>query len=102
DLQVVADLAGCSVEDLRRCISRWSRESDPPIRCSARVCYLVSKEDAWSLLAEFLTPGDMQRLERHALHILGAPDPRFDLPPDERWLAESLGHEQEFSKHLRE
>lgn len=102
DLQVVADLAGCSVEALRRCISRWSRESDPPIRCSAQVCYLVSKEDAWSLLSEFLTTDDMQRFERHALHILGAPDPRFDLPADERWLAEPLGHKLEFSKHLRE
>ena len=63
DLCVVADLAGCSLDELRRCINRWSRESDPPIRCSAGVCYLVSKEDAWSMLADFLVPEDLERFD---------------------------------------
>lgn len=102
DPEVVSDLAGCSVDELRRWIARWSREADPPTRSSARVCYLTSNEDAWSLLAEFFTPEDMQRFEQHALQILGVPDPRYDLPPDDRWLAEPLGHRQEYSKHLRE
>lgn len=56
----------------------------------------------WSLLARYLTRADLERFEEVALDVLGTPDPRFDLPDDQRWMVGTLGDSPRCSGLLRE
>jgi hypothetical protein len=86
DRQAVASIAGSSYDELKEHLLRWANESDPPIRRIDETWYLVSPEDAWSLLSRYLTRAELERFEAVAVELLGTPDPRFDLAPD-NWAA---------------
>ena len=64
--------------------------------------FLISKDDSWSLLARHLTPDDLKLFNKIAINVLTIPDPRFDLPQNEQWMANALGHESIFSDLIRE
>lgn len=102
DRQVLAALARGSYEDVSAVLVRWSNEDDPPVRHISEAWYLVSKEDAWSLLARYLTRDDLDLFAKVALNVLGTPDPRFDLPQNEQWKARVLGFTPEHSGLLWE
>ncbi|GJG88829.1 hypothetical protein tb265_40100 [Gemmatimonadetes bacterium T265] len=76
---------------------RWAAEADPPVRRVGGVWYLVSKADAWEALHRFLTRDVLERFAAVALAILGAPDPAFELPPDQRWAAGLYGKKRQYS-----
>jgi hypothetical protein len=59
-------------------------------------------DDTWSLLARYLTRDDLERFEAVVLEVLGAVDPRFELPPGRRWAAVLSGQTPCHSDHLRE
>lgn len=102
DRQAVSVLAQVPYEQVTEILVRWSNEADPPIRRVGDAWFVVSKEDAWSLLARYLTRDDLERLEEVVLDVLGTPDPRFDLPDDQRWMASALGYAPRHSSLLRE
>jgi hypothetical protein len=66
---------------------RWSTEPDSPLRLTNDVWRWVSREDAWRLLARMVARDDLDAFEQLALEVLGESDPRFDLPLEERWMA---------------
>jgi hypothetical protein len=101
DCKVIATLAQTSYEEVNRTLVRWSSESDPPVRRVGDAWFIVSKEDAWPLLARYLTRDDFERFNRVVLDVLGTPDPRFDLSEDKRWMAGALGHIPLHSSLLR-
>jgi hypothetical protein len=103
DQDAIAMLAGRSsyseaVEDL----VRYANESDPPVRQVGTIWFLVSKEDAWRLLARFLTKQDMEHFRQVTLDVLGILDPSLELPVDERWMANMMGRSRPHSSYLRE
>jgi hypothetical protein len=102
DRDVIANLARMSYEDVSARLVRWAHEPDPPVRRVGDTWLLVSKEDAWNLLARFLTRDDLERFESIVLEVLGAIDPQFDLPNDQRWMADMLGHAPAYSGLLRQ
>jgi hypothetical protein len=102
DRIALAALAQSPYEDVSRILVRWSNEADPPVRSVGDAWYIVSKEDAWVLLARYLTRDDLERFENVVLEVLGAADPRFDLPNDQRWMARVLRHAPRHSGLLRE
>lgn len=102
DRQAVAALAQVPYEEVTDRFIRWSSEPDPPVRRVGDAWSVTSKEDAWSLLARYLTRDDLERFAGVLLDILGTPDPRFDLPEDQRWMAEARGHSPRHSGLLRE
>ncbi len=102
DRQTIATLAQAPYEEVSEILVRWSNESDPPIRHVGDTWFIVSKEDAWSLLSRYLTRDDLERFEEVAIDVLGTPDPRFDLPDDQQWMAGALGHAPRYSRSLRE
>jgi len=87
DLTVLGALARTSSEQAQENASRWSRESDPPVRSVGNVWYVTSKEDAWRLLAPALNRFDLERFEHAVLTVLGTADPRFDIPVEDRWMS---------------
>jgi len=91
DTGAMARIAGGDYVALRRILVRWANESDPPARRVGDVWYVVSREDAWGQLARYLDRDDLERFEAVVLEVLTHPDPRFDLPEDERHMANVLG-----------
>lgn len=101
DREAVARLAGGDYEKIRTPAVRWANASDPPVRQIGDIWYVVSRDDAWSLVARYLQQDDLRRLEEVILMVLGNPDPRFDLPEDKRFLAPLLGGVPSYSEVLR-
>lgn len=102
DRQFLAALAQATYEEVGSTAVRWSNESDPPVRRVGQAWFVVSKEDAWALLSRYLTPDDFGRFEGVVLDVLGAADPRYDLPPERRWFAGLLGQAPRHSGLLQE
>jgi len=100
DREAVARLAGGDYEKVRAAAVRWANASDPPVRRVGGIWYVVSREDAWSLLARYLQQDDLQRLEEVILLVLSSPDPRFDLPEGERYMARVIGKVPRYSAAL--
>lgn len=101
DRQVLATLAQATYDEVATRYVRWTNEVDPPVLRVGDTWLVISKEDAWSLLARYLTADDLIRLEQVVLDVLGTPDPRFDLPEDQRWFARARGAGPRHSDHLR-
>jgi len=74
---------------------------DSPLRKVGTAWKVASPQDAWFLLARYLTSGDIERFEAAILDVLGSADPRFNMDPDERWLAPTRGVSPEYSAYLR-
>lgn len=102
DREVLASLAARPYEDFSRTLMRWQNENGSPVRRVGTNWVLVSKEDAWRLLARFLTADDLRRLHDAVIAVLAAPDPALDLPAKDRWMAGVLGHARPHSGLLRE
>lgn len=101
DQEAIARLAGRESPDLRDLLIQWANESDPPVRLVGNTWMVACKEDAWSLLARYLTRDALDRFEAVVLDVLGEVDPRYDLPAKDRWLAGTLDKELKRSALLR-
>jgi hypothetical protein len=102
DRDVIAKLARKPYEDVNDTLARLANVPDPPVRRVGDAWLLASKEDAWALLGKFLTRDDLENFESVVLDVLGQPDPSFDLPADERYMANILGKSLPYSGLLRE
>jgi hypothetical protein len=101
DQNAIAVLAGRPYEEVAQDFVRYAQESDPPVQQIGSIWSLASKEDAWRLLARFLTRQDMERLRRVILDVLGTLDLALELSTDERWMAGAMGKSRPHSTHLR-
>lgn len=101
DRSVLSTVGNQAYEELSRIFQRWSNESDPPVRSSDHCCYIASKGDAWQHLIRYITRDDLERFKNEALLVLSAPDPKFDLPQGQRWMASAIGHRPLYSEWLK-
>ena len=62
----------------------------------------ISHEEAWHLLAPRLTSSEVQGFERVATDVLGGVSPEYDLPIDQRYMANVYGKVLPHSGTLRE
>lgn len=88
DRDVIVKLARKPYQEINDTLARAANVPDPPARRVGDAWLLASKEDAWALLGKFLTRDDLENFEGVVLDVLGQPDPSFDLPADERYMAE--------------
>ncbi len=102
DQNAIVKLAGRPYEEVAQDLVQYAQESDPPVRQIGSVWFLASKENAWRLLARYLTRQDMEHLGRVILDVFGTLDPALELPTDERWMAGAMGRSRPHSTHLRE
>ncbi|MBX3292260.1 MAG: hypothetical protein KF881_05120 [Acidobacteria bacterium] len=102
DREMLAKLAGTSYEELNQVLSRWANEPDAPIRRVGDTWFLVSKEDAWSLMSKFLTRDDLDNFDRVFSEVFHTTNPAVDLDADTRWQASILGKVMPYSNYLRE
>ena len=101
DRQVLGDLAGEEYETVRDTLVNLSNLDDPLVCLVDGSWHLVSAEDAWLQLSQYLTPDDLQRLAAAVDEVLGETDPALELNPKDRWQAPVLGQTRRFSDDLR-
>ena len=101
DKDILARLGGASYDELVTDLAPLASAIDGPLRKVGSAWKIASPHDAWFLLAHHLSPPDIDRFEAAALDVLGAHDPRYDVDPEDRWMAASKGISPEFSGYLR-
>lgn len=101
DCDKLAQLAGIPYDEFEKLLHRWAIASDPPIRRVGNVWQIVSRQDAWSLLGLFINASVLERFGEVVKEVLQEIDPRFELPPEERWLANVHGKVTRYSGLLR-
>lgn len=100
DQEVLGELAGRSYDEYEQEIAAKLGESDPPLRKIGNTWLLVSKEDAWRLLSQYLTPRDFERFAECVEEAFGVYDPAFEVEPEKRYMARVIGQPPRYSGHL--
>lgn len=102
DREAIAELARKPYEEVVANLARWRSSSEPPIRQVGNIWQLVSREDSWHLLSRFLVRDDLEAFKGVAISVLGTSDPRYELPPAQRFAASVYGKELPHSGFLRQ
>lgn len=101
DKAVLARLADMPYPSFVDQIAGFAGHFDSPLRKVGSVWKVASPQDAWLLLAPYVSSADIARFEAVVIDVLGAVDPRYSMSPDERWYAPIKGIRPEFSAFLR-
>jgi transcriptional regulator with XRE-family HTH domain len=101
DRAQLAALANEPYDQMTAVLTDYIGELDSPLRKIGPTWRMASPQDAWMLLARYLTAADIDRFQKVAHDVLGATDPRFALAPDERWMASVHGVHPDYSGVLR-
>jgi hypothetical protein len=102
DLDALADLFGSPYEQAREELATLSVGADPLFVVVGETWAVVSLDDAWRYGQPQLQPQDLVAFEVLIQSVLGAVDPRLDLPVEERWLAAVRGKVPVYSSDLRD
>lgn len=97
----ISEIADQPFETISAELTPYIGEFDSPLQKVGSAWRIASPSDAWFLLAHNLTNSHIARFEAASLTVLGSADPRFDLDPDERWMASVRGVHREYSGMLR-
>jgi hypothetical protein len=101
DREILSQLTHRPYEQVQQTAIRWMNAPDPPLRRVGDLWMLASREDAWRLIARFLTSDDLKQFEVAALQVLAERDPALDLPNDKRFAASIYGKIMKHSGQLR-
>ena len=101
DKAVVSAIAGVDYEQFVRAVTPFQSGPSPLISCAGTVWKVYARPTAWKLLEPALTTRQLEALLQSAHDVLLEPDPRFELAPEERWMANVHGKRRAHSSHLR-
>lgn len=88
DCQMVANLANMDYEIFEEKLVQIAKDvDDPPVRLIGKAWTILSRQDAFIHLRSFVSAGFIKRLCAVAVQVLQENDPRFDEPPNERWMS---------------
>lgn len=102
DLDALSELFGVPYDQAREELKSLSVGADPLFVVVAETWAVVSLEDAWRYGQPQLQPQDLSSFEVLIQNVLGAVDPRLELPVEERWMAAVRGKAQLHSSDLRD
>ncbi len=97
----LSELADQPYDAVIAALAPYVGQFDSPLQKIGSTWRVASPSDAWFLLAQNLTSADIKRFEAAAHAVLGSADPRFDMDPDERWMAAVRGIHRDYSGMLR-
>jgi transcriptional regulator with XRE-family HTH domain len=97
----LSELADAPYDSVIAALTPYVGQFDSPLQKVGSTWRIASPYDAWLLLAHRLTAADINRFEAAAHAVLGSADPRFDLDPNERWMAGVRGVHRDYSGILR-
>jgi len=101
DRRVLERLSGTAYREFSQSLAKYVSALDSPLRKIGETWKIASRRDAWFLLAKYLTASDLDAFQSAVVDVLGATDPRFELAPDERWMAAIDGKLPAHSPSLR-
>lgn len=101
DKEALSKLANVPYQQFEEKLFELADVSEAPVRLVGSNWQVVSKIDFWSLVAHKINQQRIERLESIIFDILGETDPSYDLPPDERWMANILGAKTKYSVGLK-
>jgi len=78
DREIAARITDRDIEEIERILLRWENTEDPPFRRSGGNWRLVNPKDAWLLLRNMVTLGDLKRWREAAIDVLGSLDSEID------------------------
>ena len=102
DKAIVAEIVGKPHEEVERDLTGLMSIPDSPLTKVGNRWRLTSHEEAWHLLAPRLTSSDVERFEQVATSVFGAVSPEFELPVEERYMANVYGKILPHSGTLRD
>lgn len=92
---------GVEAERVERVCQRLLHTRDTPIVLRQGAYEWGSAASAWRLLGARLSASNLQRFEAVAIQVLGEDDPRYELPVEQRAMAQVLGKAPKHSEALR-
>jgi hypothetical protein len=101
DCEALAKLSGLPCSEFEQLLNRWAITDDRPVQRVGNVWRIVSRADAWLLLNRFINASVLKSFGEVAKGVLQEVNPRFELPPEERWLASVHGKVTRYSDVLR-
>ncbi|MDR7927036.1 helix-turn-helix transcriptional regulator [Acidithiobacillus thiooxidans] len=101
DRALLAEIADQSYETVIAALTPYVGDFDCPLKKTGSTWCIASPADAWFLLAPYLTSIDITRFEVAAHAVLGSADPRFEMDPNDRWMAAVQGIQRDYSGMLR-
>lgn len=101
DKEILARLGNVPYDQVVADLAPFASAIDSPLRKVGTAWKVASPPDAWLLLARHLSSADIERFEAAAIDVLGAHDPRYDVDPEERWMAATKGIRPQYTGHLR-
>jgi hypothetical protein len=102
DTDALAELFGQDYEPAREQLLQLASGADPMMIVVGTTWAVVSLEDAWRYGQPQLQPSDLSAFEVLVQTVLGAVDPRLELPVDQRWMASVHGKARIHSSDLRD
>ena len=102
DKAIVAEVVGQPYEEIERDLTDLMTATESPLTKVGNQWRFTSHEEAWHVLAPRLTSSDVQRFEQAATSAFGAVSPEFELPAEERYMANVYGRVLPHSGTLRE
>ena len=100
DKHIVAELTASIYESVEHQAIALVSSIDAPMEHAGTHWRLVSPEEAWQLVAPRLTKSDIERFTEIAIRVLSTPDPKFELEPSQRYMANIVGKESTYSEAL--
>jgi hypothetical protein len=101
DKSIIEGLLGKGYGEWIETIRPETLRLDTPLTQRNENWKIISRGEAWSALGPQLCNDDLERFQKIALTILGEKDPKFDLPPEERFAASVRGKVLKHSTSLR-
>jgi hypothetical protein len=101
DDQIMASLLGQTLAEGADQLREAARGEDPVFTAIANVWAVASPEASWPYIKPNLSQADLTALEQAIQQVLGAIDPKLELPVDQRWQAAIHGKSRIHSQNLR-
>ena len=102
DLDLITKFIGKPYDDIASGVVALMLTPESPLTKVGNLIKFICHEEAWYLLAPFLTSSQMTRFEAVAIETLGQKSPKFDMAIDKRHLANVYGRTLAHSDILRE
>jgi hypothetical protein len=101
DVEVLEGITAAAQDDIDERLYSAVRQPDPLFTRVGPAWAVAAAEDSWRTARHTIRDADLEALERAVQNVLGAVDPRLELPPDERWSAAIYGKVRVHSSDLR-
>ena len=102
DLTILKMLTDLSSENFLSKLDDWTRIEDFPVVNAGKVYRVVSIQDMWLFLGDKIKRKDIENLQKVIMLIFSETIPKYDLPKEQRYMANIIDKKDRYSKQLIE